>query len=141
TEFDPRTGAARLAKAGGNVRFDTPPRKPAEGNARVSTSSLLLHFVTRSRGIGAGRTDLQQAESPVPAVMEFSSPKDNTILRSRRLVADYGPGSHIRQVHAHQDVEVERRLPGQPLQVTRSDDGDVDFDADHWTEARQNGNV
>jgi lipopolysaccharide export system protein LptA len=60
-------------------------------------------------------------------------------------VADYGPsrgfGTHIRQVHAHQDVEIERRLPGQPLQVTRSEEGEVDFEADHWTEARQSGNV
>jgi len=147
--FDERTGAARLAKAGGNVHFDTPPHTPAEGIARVSTASLLLHFATRSRvpnpeasgRDGTSRTDLQQAESPVPAVLEFSSPKDDTVLRSRRVVADYGPGSHIRQVHAHQDVEIERRLPGQPLQVTRSEEGEVDFDAGHWTEARQNGNV
>ncbi|HMD30684.1 MAG TPA: LptA/OstA family protein, partial [Candidatus Acidoferrales bacterium] len=68
-------------------------------------------------------------------------PKDNTLLRARSLVADYGPGSHLRQVHAHQDVEIDRRLPGQTPQVTRSDEGDVDFDADHWTEARQSGNV
>ena len=136
-DFDARTGAARLAKADGNVRFDTPPRKPAEGVARVSTASLLLHFITRP----SGQTDLQQADSPVPAVMEFSSPKDDTVLRSRRVVADYGPGSHIRQVHAQQDVEIERRLPGEPLQVTRSEEAEVDFNADHWTEARQIGNV
>ena len=148
-EFDPRTGAARLARAAGNVHFDTPPRSrpeasgrgTAEGTARVSSSALLLHFATHP----SGRTELQQAESPAPTVMEFSSPKDDTLLRARRVVADYGPsrglGTHLRQVHAHQDVEIERRLPGQPLQLTRSEDGEVDFDADHWTEARQSGNV
>ena len=135
--FDEHTGAVRLAKADGNVRVDTPPRKPAEGTARVSSASLIMHFVTRP----TGRTELQQLESPLPAVMEYSSPKDATVLRSRRVIADYGPGTHIRQVHAHQDVEIERRLPGQPLQVTRSEEGEVDFAADHWTEARQNGNV
>jgi len=136
-DLDPRTGAARLGKADGNVRVDTPARKPAEGTAHLISSVLLLHFVGRA----SGRSDLQQAESPVPTTMEFTSPKDTTVLRASRLIADYGPGSHLRQVHAHQDVEVERRLPGQPVQVTRSDDGDVDFDADHWTEARQSGNV
>jgi lipopolysaccharide export system protein LptA len=140
-DFDPRTGAAHLAKADGNVRFDTPPHSrsfgTAQGSARLSTSALLLHFAAARNG----RAELQQAESPVPATLEFTSPKDDTVLRARYLVADYGPGSHLRQVHAHHDVEVERRLPGQPLQVTRSDEGEVDFDADHWTEARQNGNV
>ena len=136
-DFDPKTGTARLAKADGNVHFDTPPRKPAEGLARVSSATLLLHFVPNA----SGRADLKQAESPVPAFLEYSSPKDDTVLRSRRVVADYGQGSHIRQVHAHQDVEIERRLPGQPVQITRSEEGEVDFEADRWTEARQNGNV
>src|SRR5208282_332999 len=144
-DLDPRTGAARLGKADGNVRVDTPARKPAEGTAHLSSSVLLLHFVVGA----AGRSDLKQAESPPdasgPTTMEFTSPKDSTVLRASRLIADYGPsrgfGTHLRQVHAHQAVEVERRLPGQPVQVTRSDNGDVDFDGDHWTEARQSGNV
>ncbi len=136
-DFDPKTSAPHFAKVDGNVHFDTPPRKPAEGIARVTSPTLLLRFATNA----AGRADLTQAESPVPAVLEYSSPKDDSILRSRRVVADYAPGSHLRQVHAHQDVEIERRLPGQPVQVTRSEEGEVDFEADRWTEARQNGNV
>ncbi len=140
-DFDPRTGSAHLATAEGNVHLDTPPRKPAEGTARLSTAKLLLHFAARSQRSGGGRSDLQQAESPGPATMEFASPKDDTVLRARRVVADYGPGSHLRQVHAHQDVEIDRRLAGQPLQLTRSEDAEVDFVADHWTEARQTGKV
>ena len=136
-DFDAKTGSARLGKAEGNVLVDVPPRKAGDGNARLTTSSLLLQFVDRV----PGRSELKQAQSPVPAAMEFTSAKDDTLLRSRSLTADYGPGSHLRQVHARQDVEIERRLPGQPLQVTRSDEGDVDFEADHWMEARQTGNV
>ena len=140
-DFDTRTGAPRLATADGDVRLDTPPRKPAEGIGRLSTATLLLHFAPRKDG----HADLQQAESPGPATLEFTSPKDDTTLRAQRLVADYssrrGTGTHLRQVHAHREVEIDRRLPGQPVQVTRSDDGEVDFDAGHWTEARQFGNV
>jgi len=136
-EFDPRTGLARNATADGNVRVETPLRRPADGKARLITSSLVLHLGGRA----SGHSELRQAESPVPATMELTSPKDNTVLRARSLIADYGPASRLRQVRARQNVELERRLPGQPLQVTRSDEGEVDFDAGRWTEARQAGNV
>ena len=156
-DFDARTGAPRLATAEGNVRVDTPPRSQGlpghagagsvEGTARLSTATLVLHFAPRARGLreqpgsGEARADLQEAESPGPATMEFESPKDDTVLHAHRLAADYGPRSRLRRVHAHQDVQIDRRLPGQPLQTTRSDDAEVDFDAGHWTEARQTGNV
>ena len=136
-DFDPRTGSARLGKADGNVRVMTPPHKVSDGAALLTTSSLVLRFVDRV----PGNSELRQAQSPGPATMEINSSKDTTLLRARSMTADYGPGSHLRQVHARQEVEIERRLPGQPLQVTRSDAGDVDFEADRWTEARQTGNV
>ena len=140
-DFDPRTGLARNATADGNVRVETPLSKPAEGKARLATATLLLHFANRP----SGHTELRQAESPVPAVMELTSPKDNTVLRARSLIADYGSsgdrGARLRQVRARQDVELERRLSGQPPQLTRSDEGEVDFDSGHWTEARQAGSV
>ena len=144
-DFDARSGAPRLATADGDVRLDTPPRSrtlgTAEGTGRLSTATLLLHFAPRRDG----HADLQQAESPGPATMEFTSSKDDTTLRAHRIVADYGTprgaGTHLRQVHARRDVEIDRRLPGEPLQVTRSDEGEVEFDAGHWTEARQSGNV
>jgi len=140
-DFDARTGAPRLATAEGDVRLDTPPRKPAEGTGRLSTATLLLRFAARKDG----RAILQQAESPGPATMEFRSAKDDTTLRARRIVADYGTqrgaGTHLREVHARQEVEIDRRLPGQPLQTTRSDEAEVEFEAGHWTEARQSGSV
>ena len=136
-DFDPKTGSARTGKADGNVKVDVPPRKPGDGTARLMTSSLVLRFVDRV----PGHSELKQAQSPVPAVLEIISPKDTTALRAHSLTADYGPGSHVKQARARQDVEIERRLPGQPLQVTRSDEGEMDFEADRWTEARQSGNV
>jgi LPS export ABC transporter protein LptC len=142
-DFDPRTGTARHAVAEGNVAVETPQRQrtvagpPAEGTARLTTAALLLDF-----GAGrGGRTHLRHAESPVPSVIEMRSPRDTSILRLRRLTAEYGPGSLLRQLHGREGVEIERHLPNQPVQTSRSDAADMDFDAGRWTEARQDGNV
>lgn len=142
-DFDPRTGAARHAAAEGNVSLETPQRQPAgagrgaEGTARLTTATLLLDFAAGR----SGRTDLRHAESPVPAVIEMHSPRDTSILRLHRLAADYGAGSLLRQLHGREGVEIERHLPNQPAQTSRSDSADVDFSAGRWTEARQDGNV
>jgi lipopolysaccharide export system protein LptA len=142
-DFDPRTGMVRHAVAEGNVAVETPERqpavagKPAEGTARLTTATLLLEFAAGSNG----RTDLRHAESPVPSVVELRSPRDTSILRLRRLTAEYGPHSMLRQLHGRESVEIERHLPNQPVQTSRSDAADVDFDAGRWTEARQDGNV
>jgi len=136
-EFDPRTGVARHATAEGNVALDSPERAPADGINKLTTATLFMDFAT---GQG-GRTDLRRAESPVPSVVEMESARGTSILRPRRLTADYGPGSILRQLHGREGVEIERRLPNQPVQTSRSDSADVDFAAGRWTEARQDGNV
>ena len=136
-EFDPRTGIARHAAAEGHVMVETPERKPADGTARLTTAALLLDSAA-GRG---GRTDLRHAESPEPSVIELRSPRDTSILRMRRLSAEYGPDSLLRQLHGREGVELERHLPNQPVQTSRSDTADVDFVAGRWTEARQDGSV
>jgi lipopolysaccharide export system protein LptA len=136
-EFNPASGLLQRLTATGNVRVETPSRKPGGGSERLTTSALLLRFAGRRPG-GA---ELEHAETLAPATVELASPDETTLVRGDRLSADYAPHWHLRQVIGRQGIEIERRVAGRPVQVTRSSEGLVDFAADQWTVARQSGNV
>jgi LPS export ABC transporter protein LptC len=136
-EFDPASGLLHRLNATGNVHVETPSWKPGGGSERLTTDALLLRFTGRRPG-GA---ELEHAETLAPATIELASPAETTLLRGDRLSADYAPHWRLRQVSGRQGIEIERRLAGRPVQVTRSSEGQVDFSANQWAEVRQSGNV
>ena len=150
-EFTPGNNQPKLLSATGNVKVDsagatvaakgtTGKEQPTAGGARhLETSSLQLHFSSGARG---ARVELARGETLAPALVEFSTPLETTRLRGERLEAEYAAHNRLERINGRQSVELERRLPGHPPQITQSQDGTLEFGTHgDWTEAKQIGNV
>ncbi len=137
-EIDAERGQPKVLNATGNVKMDS-PIVPGGGTRSLATTALRLFFAPAN---GKATVELSRGETLAPATVEIQSPQENTEIRGERLAAEFGPRSGLRRINATQRVEMERRLPGRPAQVTRSQEGSIEFGAKgEWTEARQSGSL
>jgi len=137
-EIDAQRGQPKLLDATGNVKIET-PTVPGPGKRSLAAPALRLYFTTAS---GKRAAEVSRGETLAPGTIEIQSPQETTQIRGERLAAELGPRNHLRRISGQQGVEMERRLPGHAPQITRSQEGTIEFGPKgEWTEARQSGNL
>ncbi len=117
---------SRVAGAGGASR-------------EMETAELRLFFARAARA--AGR-QLERAESPAPAVVQWSEGEERAALRAARLSAEFEPQTRMRRLWGREGVSLERRFGHAPAQAVDSRELTVEFGArGDWREFTQTGDV
>ncbi|MDE3135955.1 MAG: hypothetical protein KGL59_05250 [Acidobacteriota bacterium] len=150
--LDPLNQRPRTVDAAGNVRLSSTSGSSTE---RLATSALHLTTVPvarESRGnerkgsmaraeAKAEAVLLNRATSGGPATVVWESAKENLRLDAKRLAAEFGSDSRIRELDGSAGVRLERREPGRDPVVTEADAMVAHFDGGEWSDAEESGNV
>jgi len=143
-EMLPEFMAPKVLTARGDVKAQSSHR----GESRsLATSALRFYFVDPTK---PREQRLGHAETLAPATIEWQRPnapggngEPQTIrLRGRQIAAEFGERNEFRNLTGRGDVEIERRLPGRPPQVSMSQELTLKFaPGSKWAELQQSGNV
>ncbi|MCL4523832.1 MAG: hypothetical protein M1451_07970, partial [Acidobacteria bacterium] len=135
-EMEPGRNLARLLTASGNVSLDSQQRGESR---RLETQALRIQM-----GAGRKRTErrMERAETLSSATLEIRNGEESTRVRGERLAAQFDERNVVRELRGSDGVEIERRLPNRPPQVTSSRELAMKFSpSGEWTEFEQSGSV
>jgi lipopolysaccharide export system protein LptA len=150
--LDPLNQQPRTVDATGDVRLSSTSEGSSE---RLVTSVLRLTAMpvamgsrpnlregSRARaGAKVKEVRLDRATSGGPATVVWQSKMQSLRLDAKRLAAEFGADSRIRELDGSSGVRLERREPNREPVVTEADALVAHFAAGQWSDAEESGNV
>ena len=147
TDLLPGQNEPRTVTANGNVVAQSNFAQAGRGSRRLETSALRLFFAAAAK---PHERRLDRAETLGPATVELQgvstaggkTEQQTTRLRGQQMFAEFAEHNRLKNLSAHDGVEVERRLGNRPPQVTTSRELVAKFaPGGDWTEVVETGNV
>ena len=134
--MQPERNLIREMTVSGGVALDS----RQEGTSRsLKTEALLVKF---GAGAQPDQQKIQSAETLAPATIETKTPDEETQLRAKKFVTQFGSTGRLERLLGHSAVEVRREIGKGAPQVSSSAELVATFGANgEWNTLDQSGNV
>jgi lipopolysaccharide export system protein LptA len=121
----PKAGEPKELNLSGSVSLQTQISKTRESRV-LHTNALRLVF---GAGIDGGRSELQHAETLAPGSIEWTDPEapgagaPRAKVQADKLATEFSPQGKPRELLATGNVQMERTVPGRPVQTATAQRG------------------